>query len=231
MGLLPAPGTAGRPLVSGAIAGAATAFAFAALHHLIISDIWFSLVPMMVVGALCGLCLVWSYDALFPRPTVRGWLGYNGLFVGLLVLLGIASVLVFEPVTTMAAVMAAGGSPDHLIADALPLAIGFTLGAAALISLLFGRSPRQAFATLVTCTMIIGVLGLNISPLGLVEPTGEMAFLLAMMYVLLAAIMFGFAGIYLALERRHFVRARVAREQAVEAPVEPVGATPYTPAS
>jgi hypothetical protein len=41
----------GRPLLSGAIAGTATSVGFAGLHHLLISDIWFSLVPIGVPGA------------------------------------------------------------------------------------------------------------------------------------------------------------------------------------
>jgi uncharacterized protein (DUF58 family) len=112
----------GRLLRSGAAAGAVSAFAFTALHHLLISNIWFSLMPMLAAGALSGLCLAWSWGLLFATPTVAGWWLYNAVWVALLVLLGAASFVVYEPVTTVAAVMATGGAPPpELLRQAMPL--------------------------------------------------------------------------------------------------------------
>lgn len=179
--------------------------AFTALHHVLISDIWFSVIPMLLAGAWSGLCLAWTYGLLFDSPTLRGWWLYNAVWVALLVVLGLASFVVYEPVTTMAAVMAAGGAPpDELIRRAVPLTVGFTLGATALLSLLWGRTPLKAVSILVTTTVIISLLGLNVSVLGLVELDGRAVFLLVEMVGLIMALIFGFASIFLLLESQRF---------------------------
>jgi hypothetical protein len=194
-----------RVLLSGAAAGAASAFAFTALHHLLISDIWFSLIPMLVAGAVSGLCLAWTYRVLFDPPSASGWWLYNGLWVALLVLLGLASFLVYEPVTTMTAIMATGGAPpDDLLWQAAPLTVGFILATTASLSLIWGRSPLKVVSILVTTTIIVALLGINVSALGLVELDGSAVFLLAEMVALIMALVFGFAGIFLLLERRSF---------------------------
>ncbi len=199
--------TTPRLLLSGAAAGAASAFAFTALHHLLISDIWFSLMLMLGAGALSGLCIAWTYDLLFQTPTALGWWLFNGLWVALLLLLGTASFLVYEPVTTMAAVMAAGGAPpDELLRQATPLSVGFILGATALLSLIWGRRPLQALSIFVTTSVIVSLLGLNVSALGLVELDGSARSLLAQMLLLIMALIFGFAAVFHALERRRFGR-------------------------
>ena len=95
-------GTAhGRSLAAGAIAGATSAITFTALHQLIISNIWFSLVPMLVAGAVCGACLAWSYGCLFAQPSASTWWWYNLAYVALLALLGLTSIALFEPITTI----------------------------------------------------------------------------------------------------------------------------------
>jgi uncharacterized membrane protein YuzA (DUF378 family) len=194
-----------RLLASGAVAGAASAIAFTALHHILISDIWFSLPLMVAAGALSGLCLAWTYQVLFEAPTPARWWLYNGVWVALLALLGVASFLVYEPVTTMAAVMAAGGAPpDELLRQATPLTVGYTLGAAALLSLIWARRPLAAVSILLTTAVLVSLLGINVSALGLVELDGRAAFLLAEMALLVMALIFGFAGIFQVLERRRF---------------------------
>jgi hypothetical protein len=117
---------------SGAVAGALSAFAFAIIHDVFISDIWFSLVMMMVAAALCGVCIGWSYGLLVEAPSVGSWLRYNMLYVAMFVLLGAASVLVFEPVTTIAVLVAANEPPGELIRQAMPMTVVFTLATAAL---------------------------------------------------------------------------------------------------
>jgi uncharacterized membrane protein YuzA (DUF378 family) len=194
-----------RFLLSGAAAGAGSAFAFTALHHLVISDIWFSLPLMLGAGALSGVCLAWTYGLLFDAPTARGWWLYNGVWVALLVLLGAASFVVYQPVTTMAAVMASGGAPPpELLQQAMPLTVGFILATTAVLSLVWGRSAAKAASIFVTTTVIIVLLGINVSALGLVELDGSAAVLLAEMLVLVMALLFGFAGIFQVLERRRF---------------------------
>jgi len=43
--------TGRSPVRSGAVAGALSVFVFTIIHDILISDIWFSLLPMAVVGA------------------------------------------------------------------------------------------------------------------------------------------------------------------------------------
>jgi hypothetical protein len=109
----------GRLVVPSAAAGALAALTFAAAHALWITDIWFSLVPMMVAGAVCGATIGWSHGRLF-EPSVRTWLGYNAGYVVALAVLGLVSVVVFEPRTTMAELLTLDGPPADLIVDAFP---------------------------------------------------------------------------------------------------------------
>ena len=109
----------GRFALSGAFAGVASAFIFTIIHDILISDIWFMLIPMLIAGALCGALVSWSYGLLVPAASIRGWLGYNLVYVVMFGLLGAASVLLFEPVTTMAAVVSLNGPPTDLINQAL----------------------------------------------------------------------------------------------------------------
>lgn len=190
-----------RALRSGAIAGAISAFAFAAIHHLLISDIWFSLLPMLFAGAACGACLAWSYRRLFAAPTVRTWLGYNLVHVALLALLGLASILVFEPVTTIAALVEADGPPSDLIAQATPLTLAFTLGSVLLLSALWGRTLTGVAAIALTCVVLVLLVGLNVSALGLVHLPSGALYLVVEMFGLIFALAAVFALAYLMLER------------------------------
>jgi hypothetical protein len=185
--------------LTGALAGAASAFAFVVLHDIIISDIWFSLVLMLVAGALCGLCIGWTYRLMFSAPSIGSWWRYNLTYVAMFVALGIASALAFEPATTMAALTAADEPPHELIVTALPMTVGVTLVAAAVITKLFGRRRRHFGAVLLTCTVLVVLLGLNVSVIGLVDiPRGsqylvaEMLGLIVFLNVVFAA---GFTGL------------------------------------
>jgi ketosteroid isomerase-like protein len=201
-----------RTALSGALAGCVTTVVFTVLHHLLISDIWFSLVPMLVVGALCGASLAWSYGLLFPAPAVRSWIGYNAAYLALLVALGAGSIIVFEPITSTAALMAAGGAPPpELFRGALPFAIGFTLAAVAALGLLWARTVAGWAALLWTCAMVVFLFGLNISLIGLVELGPEGAYLVGLFFALTAAILAVNAAAFAGLERRRlFAGARDA---------------------
>lgn len=153
---------------SGAVAGAVSAFAFAIIHHIFISNIWFSLVIMIVAGAICGLCIGWSYILLVENPSIGSWLRYNMLYLAMFVLLGVASVLVYKPVTTIPALLAMDGPPDELFRQAMPLTLIFTLATAVLVCLLYQRTWLHFGAVLVTCIVLVLLLGLNISVIGLV---------------------------------------------------------------
>jgi uncharacterized membrane protein YuzA (DUF378 family) len=209
----------GRLLLSGAAAGAATTVAFAALHHLLISNIWFSLVPMILAGAACGMCLAWSYALLFARVSVAGWFGWNMLFFALFVLLGAVSVIVYTPVYSMEALIAGNEPPRELMWQAMPLTVAFTLAATAAISLAWGRTLRKAAVVLLTCTVLIVLLGLNVSVLGLVQMTQGMAAVLGGFFGLIAAIMLGNAAVFYALERKRLFEAEAEAEAEAQAEV------------
>lgn len=76
------------------MAGALTVFGFAALHAAWISDIWSNIVPMVVTGAVCGLCIVWSYTQAVERHSPALWFTYNAGCAATLVGLGGASFTV-----------------------------------------------------------------------------------------------------------------------------------------
>lgn len=186
----------------GAIAGAASALAFAAIHHLLISDIWFSLLAMMVAGAACGLVLAWSYALLIEVPSTSRWLRYNATYVALFLLLGAASVIAFEPETTIAALVEANEPPGELIGQALPMTGLFTFGAAGLVTWLFGRNWRQLGPVLLTCAVLVLLLGLNVSVIGLVEVPRSSLYLIVELYGLIVALDVAYVGVFVVLERR-----------------------------
>lgn len=186
---------------SGAIAGAASSLLFTIVHHIFISNIWFSFPLMLVAGVLCGLAIGWSYGRLVERPSARSWLAYNLVYVLMLMLLGAASALMFEPVVSMAALMQANGPPDALIAQALPMTLAFTLASAIGITLVYGRSWRHLRAILLTTSALVLFLGLNISALGLVSiPRGSL-YLVAEFLGLVVLLATAYAVIFMALAR------------------------------
>jgi hypothetical protein len=198
--MTPGNRTASFPL-SGALAGMGSTVAFAAIHHALISDIWFSLVPMLVAGALCGLCLAWSFGRLFRPPSIASWLLYNLVYLGLFVFLGIASLIFLEPVATVTELIVANEAPHELIRQALPLTLGFTITAAALISFLWGRNPLDVVAVGLTCIVLVSLLGLNVSILGLVQFTSGSFYLVARLFALIVALNVVYLALFLLKER------------------------------
>ena len=177
---------------SGAAAGALAALTFAAVHALWITDIWFSLVPMMVAGAACGATIGWSYGRLF-EPSVRTWLGYNASYVIALAVLGLVSVAAFEPRTTMAELLTLDGPPADLIGDAFPLTITFTLVTTMVLSVLFGRTLAAFGAILVTCSVLAALLGLDVSIIGLIRIPTEALYLVVELAGLIVVLAGSFA--------------------------------------
>jgi hypothetical protein len=176
----------GRLTVLGALAGASSAFAFAMLHAILISDIWFALVLMLAAGALCGACLGWSYTVMVPSPSLSSWITYNLLFDTMFVLLGIVSVLVFQPTMSMAALMALNGPPDDLIAQAMPVTAIFTLLMSVVVGVVYGFSWRRLAAALLSSTVLVLLLGLNVSVIGLVSiPRGSWYLVVEMLGLIL----------------------------------------------
>lgn len=175
-------------LRSGAIAGLVSVVVFTWVHDLFISDIWEMLPVMAVAGAICGVCLTWSYRTLVPRPSPRSWAGYVGAFIAMFCVLAVASVAVFQPVTTMAEVSAAGGPIDHLFGTAMPLSAGFVLGFALFLVWRFGEGWAGFGPALVTSAVLMFFLGMNVSAVGLVDIPVEGWYLVAELLGLIVAL-------------------------------------------
>jgi hypothetical protein len=185
----------------GSFSGMGSTLIFTIIHDIFISNIWFMLLPMLVAGALCGALLSWSYRLLVANPSRHSWLIYNLIYVALFGLLGIASVLFFEPVTTMAAVVTLNGPPTELIDQAMPMTIVFTLGMAVLITLLYGRSITNFLGVLLTCAVLVALLGLNVSAIGLVAiPSGSLV-VIAELFGLIVVLNAVYVMVYLMLDR------------------------------
>lgn len=193
-----------RFAIAGAIAGATSALAFMALHHWLISDIWFTYPLMLGAGAACGAAIAWSYRLLFQSATLATWALYNGVYVTALAILGVASVLIYEPVTTVAAVLSSDGGPGELTRLALPLSVGFTVGSAVVIHWLWGRGWLQFGSVLITCALLVFLLGSNVAVIGLVELTTAALPLVALTFALILALAAGFAVVQALIERRAF---------------------------
>ena len=158
----------GRFVGVGASAGVFSALTFTVVHQLIISSIWFAFPAMVVAGAVCGLCLAWSYLLVTRTPSASTWLRYNLGYLAMFLALGAVSVATFDPVTTIAALLETNQPPTELIGRALPMTGGFTLGTAVLLSVLYRPSWSGALSLFVTTSVLVLLLGLNISVLGLV---------------------------------------------------------------
>ena len=153
---------------SGAFSGALSALVFCVVHQLLISPIWFALVAMLVAGAVSGSSIAWSYVLIARKPTVGSWIRYNFLYVVILLVLGAVSLIMFEPVTTIATLLKSNEPPRALIGQALPITALFTIGSAGLLTVLYRPGLVGRLAILMTTLVIVLFLGLNISILGLV---------------------------------------------------------------
>lgn len=177
----------GRFSLLGALAGAASTLVFTVIHDVFISNIWSMLLIMLVAGAICGACIGWSYGLLVARPSLRSWLVYNLLYDSMLILLGVVSVLLHEPVTSMAAVSASNDFPAELMGQGLPLGAVFTLLMAIVITWGYGRGWKQFVAVLLTSSLLVLLLGHNVFILGLIDiPSGSLYLVLEMFGLILA---------------------------------------------
>lgn len=161
---------------------------------------------MLIAGALCGLCLGWTYGLLVRSPSLFSWIGYNSVFIVMFILLGVVSVLIYDPFTTVAVLIDNDEPPGELIGKAMPMTIVFTLISAILITVLFGRKWTKIWAVLLTCAVLVLTLGLNISILGLVAFPSDTLYLIVELFGLVIALGGAFAAVFWALERKQFSR-------------------------
>jgi hypothetical protein len=193
-----------RFALTGAVAGVVSAVGFAALHALLISDIWWSVGPMAIAGAVCGAAVAWSFGVITRTRTLRSWALYNATYVGLVVLLGIVSLVVFKPVTSIPMLMAPGGlgRAERLMAEAMPMTILFGAGSAVLLVRLFGRRWWHVGPVMVAMAVVIVLLGLNVSIMGLVEIPRSSLYLIAELFGLIFGIVLVYAAVFAVLEWR-----------------------------
>lgn len=199
------PRRRGLPFIwIGALAGVISILAFAAVHAVMIGDIWFFIWPMVVAGAVTGSCLAWSFRVVADRPTLGGWLRYNLTHVGLLFVLGVVSLVVFEPTTRFESLFGTGGLEvaDRLIGEAMPLTAGFAVGAAAVVTLGFGRRWWHFGPVLLATAFVVTFLGLNVSILGLIDLPTSSAYVVAEFFFLIVVIVAVYAGVCAALARQ-----------------------------
>lgn len=196
----------GRFVVSGAIAGAVSTIVFTVVHDIFISDIWSMLVIMLIAGVICGVCLGWSYGLLVARPSRPSWLVYNLIYDGALILLGVLSILLYKPETTISAMVASDGLPVDLLGQSLPLAVVFTLLLAVGITRGYGRGWAPFAVVLLTSVLLVLLLGHNVFILGLIDiPLGSYVLVLEMfgLILILNAV---YVAVFILLERSNLSR-------------------------
>lgn len=177
----------------GAVAGILTTLAFVFIHEVFIMDIWFTIAPMLISGALCGLALAWSYRAAVGRRSVRRWFGWNGGFVVLLGALGVSSYLIFEPSYSMAELLVADDPLGDVLPPAVPLlGVAVVVGTLAMWAL-SGRKRAGLAPILITQVLIVLLVGHNLAILGMVDMSGAAPRMVGEFALLIAFLAGGFA--------------------------------------
>jgi hypothetical protein len=180
-------------LTAGVVAGVLSTLAFVIIHDVFIMAIWFTLAPMLISGALCGLSLAWSYRAAVQRHSARRWLGWNGAFVVLLSALGVSSFLIFEPSYSMAELLVADDPLGDVLPPAMPLLIIATVAGTLAMWAVSGRKPAALAPILVTQALIVLLVGHNLAILGMVDMSGAVAHMVGEFALLIAFLAGGFA--------------------------------------
>jgi hypothetical protein len=203
-------------ILAGIIAGAVSAYCFALIHRALISDIGFSLLALLVAGAICGLCIGWTYGILFQQPSVATWLKYNALYDGMFLLLGGASVLLLDPVITLADLMTYDGLPEFLIRLELPVVIVSTLLMTAVIGRLYARTWQHYGGIFITCAVLVLLLGLNVSAMGLIEIPRNSLYLVLEVAGLILVLNLVFVVVFMGLSWNYFFKGAYRQGTAVE---------------
>lgn len=161
-------------LWTGAASGAVTVLGFAVIHDLLIVDIWFNIGPMVVSGALCGLALVWSYNAAVPEHSTGRWLEYVGTCAALLVALGVVSLILLEPRFTIAELSEDDDALALLLGPSWWLMVWVALVGTILLWVRHGRRRTALPALLTAQSLLAFLVGHNFAVLGLVTMSSEL---------------------------------------------------------
>jgi len=176
----------------GAATGLIVVLGFTVVHDLFISDIWFNIGPMLFAGALCGLCVAWSYRIGVADHSTSAWFRYAGLYAAEMVVLGAASLIVLRPQFTMAELMVADDAFERLLPPSMPLMIGAMVVGTVLIWLQCDRRRAALVPIAVTQVLLVFLLGHQFAFLGLVESSTE----LLLVFGEFALLIFGLAVVF-----------------------------------
>lgn len=158
----------------GALTGVVVVYGFTVVHNVFISDIWFNLGPMMFAGALCGFCIVWSYQKGVADHSTAAWFRYAGLYTAEMIALGAVSFAVLQPQFTMAELMVVDDAFDRLLPPSMPLMIG-AMAVGTILVWLYCGWRRQALIPIVsTQVLLVFFLGHQFAFLGLVESSSTL---------------------------------------------------------
>ena len=155
-------------LRAGSLAGILSALIFAIAHNLFIENIWYAIFFLVSGGMIGGITLAFNYFYMTEIPTAQNWAMYNFIFVTKYILLGVVSILVFEPVTTIPEILEINRRSGDMYTTALPLTVAFTLIFSFLMSLMFATKIKQFLLIIITNIIMMVALGINVSILGLV---------------------------------------------------------------
>jgi hypothetical protein len=157
---------------SGAVAGAISTLVFVIVHDIVISDIWDMAPVMLVAGAVCGALITWAFRTMVIERSLLRWAGFTGMIIALMALIPVASIIVFDPIVAFEEVVSLDGPPGDLIGRAMPFTVVVTVVIALVITAVFGQVRRHFISSAVAMTVLMLLLGLNLTVVGLVEFTG-----------------------------------------------------------
>jgi len=186
--------------ISGIICGILSALIFTIIHDIFISNIWFSLTAMLISGAICGFCVAGSFYLLFQNPSIRLWWKYNFIFVLLFMVLGVLSVIFYEPVATVGELLVRNEPPRELITQAAPLTIVFIFVSSIVLGRFYGKKFVHYVMIFLTCSILILVLGLNVSLIGLVFFPSDTLYLVLETYALIILINLVYCGTFVIIQ-------------------------------
>jgi len=122
------------------------------------------------------------------------------------ILIALCSIIIFEPVTTVTEVMQAKTPPDELIKKALPLSEIFIVSFSIIMGFLFGKKIIDYILILLTNSVLMIFLGLNVSIIGLVKIPSDSFYLVFELFALIITIFIVYAGVFILLERKSLRR-------------------------
>lgn len=187
-------------LALGALTGLVVVFGFTFLHDVMISDIWFNVGPMLFAGALCGVCVSWSYRLAVHQHSTAAWFRYVGLYAAEMIALGAVSLITLEPRFTMAELMVSDDAFARLLPPSMPLLIGAIVVGTTLIWLFYGRRRAALGPIVITQLLLVFLLGHQFAFLGLVESSSALWVVFAEFALITVALtaLFGFGVLALA---------------------------------